>query len=151
MAPQKIEGHGWRLIFVPGIMTNYFRYDRCGDVRVYREGSNNFKKGQRIEGHFLDGDGEAIELEVLEDTLVCAAKDLPPALRNLWGQPARQRTSLRQLVEFMQAAYYPNLDRNSMIAFNVLRLASEHGGLVYLDFPEDLREKTQDAQFQNEA
>ena len=143
MALSRIDGCGWRLIFVPGLMMNFYDLPRCVDFRKSLPGSNNFKKGQRIYGHFLDAAGECIELEVLEDTKVLPFAAIPPEIRNEWGLPARGKTSLLEMFSAMKG-YYSDLTLKNDAAINFLRFARDsQGKIIRHEFPKELRERTE--------
>jgi hypothetical protein len=145
MSLKRIEGCGWRLIFVPGNMEQYFEHEECGDIRFFREGSNNFKKGQHIEGHFLDNDGNNLELEVKHDTIACPLKDLPQKYRDLWG---RKKTSVAQILKTMHTfgGVYESMDRNTIVSYNTLSLCLTDSGAVDHPFPEVLLCDTENGQ-----
>lgn len=142
---QRIEGCGWRLIYVPGIKANFFAEERCVDFRKFLAGSNNFKKGQRIYGHFLDQDGRCFELEVLEGTKQLPLGAIPADIRNEWGKAARPKTSMKQMFDTMKQ-YYPDITLQTEISINFLRLARDpEGHPLQHRFPNDLRPQTEAA------
>lgn len=146
MEIEKIAGFGWRLIFAPGLIHNFFDLPHCIDLRKSLLGSNNFKKGQHIGGHFLDDEGMAIVLDVLEDTLVVPFCEIPSAIRNEWGLPVRKRTSTEEMMRTMRSYYAndPDFGKHTFASVNFLRFArTADKTLIRCEFPADLRAQTE--------
>ena len=61
MKTNKPEKKAWRLIFAQGLLGNYIDGSEQWSFRKYYPGSHEFKKGQIIEGHFLEGFGQVLE------------------------------------------------------------------------------------------
>lgn len=137
-----MEKLGWRLIFADGLMDTFLARERCADIRIMRDGSNIFRKGQIIEGHFFgedEGSDVGLKLEVMEDTRTKQIWDLSPEERNLWGGPVRTETSLQQMMGTLRG-YYPDITEDTIVSFNVLRLARRDGKIIYCAFPHELRD-----------
>ncbi|MBI2640667.1 MAG: hypothetical protein HYW91_02130 [Candidatus Sungbacteria bacterium] len=128
----------WRLIFVEGLIQNFLTGEECLDFRIYREGSNDFKKGQLIEGHFMDG--ISLLLEVTEDTVVKRFKDITDEERAKWAHFNDPEMSHTDMMEIMRG-YYPGLTDESEAAINALRIPRINGRPIAGFLPEDLQEQ----------
>ncbi len=130
----------WRLIFVEGLIGNFLTGEDCLDFRIYREGSNDFKKGQLIEGHFLDG--LSLLLEVTEDTVVKRFSSITAAERSKWARFNDPNMSHTEMTRIMRE-YYAGLTNDSLTAINALRLPKINGRSIAGLLPEDLQQQIQ--------
>lgn len=125
----------WRLIFAGGLFQNFLDGETVVDFRVFREGSNNFKKGQLIEGHFHEG--FKVLLEVMESTQVTPFGKIAPSLCDEWGKPTRKKTSHAQMMDTMRE-YYSEVTDRTMAAVNHLRFPRLGSRPIVGRLPEDL-------------
>ncbi len=78
----------WRLIFAEGLLVRYLSGEEIWDFRKLSPGSHEFRNGQIIEGHFLDGG--MLLLEVLADTKIKLFSEIYESEYRKWGVSSRE-------------------------------------------------------------
>jgi len=107
----------WRLIFAEGLLGNYINGEAQWTFRKYSPGSHEFKKGQIIEGHFLEG--VTLLLEVLVDTQIKFFSYITADECREWGG---DNCSHPEMMTQMRK-YNPGVTENDMAAMIRVRLA----------------------------
>ena len=111
------EKKAWRLIFAQGLLGNYIGSEGEWSFRKYYPGSHEFKKGQIIEGHFLDG--LVLLLEVMEDTQIKPFSKITKQECKEW---AKGNCTHAQMMAQM-AVYHPEVTGEDTAALIKTRLA----------------------------
>src|SRR5258708_40316071 len=112
------EKKAWRLIFAEGLLQNYLPGELTWTFRVHRPGSNDFEKGQLIEGHFKEG--IMLLPDVLEEPKVKPFNKITAPERKEWNHG--KAISYIEMIEVMNT-HNPSVTGETMAALIKLRLA----------------------------
>jgi hypothetical protein len=121
----------WRLIYAEGLLANYLNGEPVWTFRIHRPGSNDFEKGQIIEGHFVDG--VMLLLEVIEAPVVKLFKDITAEERREWNHG--DDISHEEMMEIMRG-HNPGVSDEDTAALIKLRLAQINGRPIAGFLPE---------------
>lgn len=111
------ETKAWRLRFAKGMLDEFLDGKEVYDIRKYSPGAHGFKKGQIIEGQFLEDKEIMLLLEVARATRIKPFSKINKKEYREWGVSSR--------VKMMEKVreYYPDLKNNDIATLNKLRLA----------------------------
>jgi hypothetical protein len=126
-----MEKKAWRLIFAEGLLENYINGEATWTFRIHRPGSNDFTKGQIIEGHFKDGC--MLLLEVLEEPIVKPFNKITAKERAYWNHG--RKISHEEMMDVMNQ-HNPGVAAETTASLIKLRLAQIDGRPIAGPLPE---------------